>query len=269
MGTTDGELLGAYYHVSPQDQSTCNHLGTVMFGESTVRNGRCDFYEPFGQTHSWRVLDADENVIPVEGATYHVVVFLQEDVSAKFGIALGTWVENFWNAYDIDTPGCMRVMDDFSEKNGDQSDCFPNLSCPALGQEEDVGCVVDAEEVQANEVCELGQVCPDFLDPELCVVGGFKYVEPTMGSCGGQRCPAAVNMWEMVNMKMHEGMMDLEYTGNVEIDFVRGMVRCLIIYGNVLICTNVSFVAHLLLTHSSSNAVRWIDSSPRGCCAHV
>eukprot|EP00567_Pseudictyota_dubia_P015153 CAMPEP_0197438660 /NCGR_PEP_ID=MMETSP1175-20131217/5586_1 /TAXON_ID=1003142 /ORGANISM="Triceratium dubium, Strain CCMP147" /LENGTH=190 /DNA_ID=CAMNT_0042968431 /DNA_START=30 /DNA_END=598 /DNA_ORIENTATION=- len=59
--------IGAYYHVSPADQSTCNHLGAVMRNTTTVRNGRCDFFEPFGQTHSWRVLDADNNVIPVEG----------------------------------------------------------------------------------------------------------------------------------------------------------------------------------------------------------
>ena len=105
----------------------------------------------------------------------------------------------------------------------------PMVSCPALEEEEGVGSVIvdatELEQIQANEVCELGQVCPDFLDPELCVVGGFKYVESTMGACGGQRCPAAVNIWEMANMKMHDGMMDLEYTGDVEIDFVRSMVR--------------------------------------------
>ena len=61
-----------YLHASPADQSTCAHLDAVMSRASTVRDGRCDFYEPFGGTHSWRVLDADGNVLPTEGATYHV-----------------------------------------------------------------------------------------------------------------------------------------------------------------------------------------------------
>lgn len=67
-----------------------------MMDSSTIRNGRCDFYEPYGATNSWRVLDADNNVIPTAGETYHVAVWLQADVSGKFGIAVGTWVENFW-----------------------------------------------------------------------------------------------------------------------------------------------------------------------------
>lgn len=86
----DNNNIGAYYHISPADQSTCDHLGKVMSDSSTVLNGRCDFYEPFGGSHSWRVLDADNNVIPVSGATYYVAIFPQNNVSAKYGVALGT-----------------------------------------------------------------------------------------------------------------------------------------------------------------------------------
>lgn len=212
--------VGAYYHEAPQDQSTCDHLGSVMFEASTVLNGRCDFYEPFGRTHSWRVLDADNNSISVPNATYYVAMFLQEDVSAKFGVALGTWVENFWTQYELDTPGCTRVIDDFSEKDGDQTDCFPMVRCSALGEDEDAGCTIDGEAEVMKEVCELGELCSE---PD-CIYGSIiEYA--SQGSCGGQLCPAATNTWGKVNMEMHWLLMDLEYTGDAEIDFVRGMVR--------------------------------------------
>lgn len=118
---TDG--IRAYFHASPKDQSTCNHLGIIMEDASTVVDGRCDLFEPYGRMHSWRVLDADDNILPQgNGATYHVVIFLQEDTSAKVGIALGTWVENFVTRYNIDTPTCTRNLGNFSEKIDVQDD---------------------------------------------------------------------------------------------------------------------------------------------------
>ena len=45
-----------------------------------------------------------------------------------------------------------------------------------------------------------------------------------MGTCGGYDCPCAVIAWHDVNMAMHVGMMALDYTGEVEIDFARGMI---------------------------------------------
>ena len=81
--------VGGLLHQSPDDQSTCDHLGPTMKRSSRVRNGRCDFYEPYGRTNSWRVLGAD-NVLPIKGATYHVAVWLPGDVSGKFGVAVGT-----------------------------------------------------------------------------------------------------------------------------------------------------------------------------------
>ena len=102
--------LGAIIFRSPKDQSTCAHLGTVMQKHSKVVNGRCDFYEPYGRTHSWRVLDADNNVLPVKGADYYVALWLQDDQSGKVGVALGTWVENFWKPMTITTPSCVRNM---------------------------------------------------------------------------------------------------------------------------------------------------------------
>jgi hypothetical protein len=132
--------IGAYIRTSPADQSTCNHLGSVMSSVSTIRNGRCNFYEPHGQTNSWRVLDADNNILPVADATYHVAVYVQEDVSAKFSVALGTFDEDFATPFTIDTPTCTRDLSDFSEKLGAQDDCFPVVACPENRTTSVVGC---------------------------------------------------------------------------------------------------------------------------------
>lgn len=214
--------IGAYYHVSPQDQSTCNHLGVVMQESSTVVNGRCDFFEPFSQTNSWRVLDADNNVIPVQGTQYHVVVFLQQDEAAKFTVAVGTWVENFITQYNLNVPSCQRDMKDYYEKEGSQEECFPLVACSA-----DDASVVGCKNADANvepTICELGQVCSQE-EVEECEIAGVTYDESIMmGSCGGQLCPAAVKTWEETNMKMHVGMMDIEYSGDADVDFVRGMI---------------------------------------------
>jgi len=217
----NGNNIGAYFNASPEDQSTCDHLGTVMKEASSVVDGRCDFYESFGETHSWRVLDADNKLLPQgDGAIYHVAVFLQDDTSAKLGIALGTWVENFITQYKIDTPTCARDLGDFSEKKGLQDDCLPVMSCPTA--QRPIGCE-DATDFQNGPafVCELGQVC-DEMEGD-CVIANISYDPPTM-ACGGELCPAAVFIWEDINAKMHNGMMDLEYTGNPDIDFVRGMI---------------------------------------------
>ena len=221
----DNEGYGAVLHVSPDDQSTCDHLGIVMSGESSVVDGRCNFYEPFGSTNSWRILDTDENFLPVDGGDYYVAVYIQDDTSSKIGIALGTWVENFMTQYDLDMPTCQRDLleVDFSEeRNGPQDDCFPVVSCDAVVGDEaaPIGCVNDENTVEA--ACEVGEVCDETM--ESCVVAGVEYMSPMMGACGGERCPAAVRQWEIANMIMHRGMMDIEYTGNPDIDFVRGMI---------------------------------------------
>lgn len=122
-GPSDPRGFGALLHRSPADQSSCAHLGAVMQRSSTVREGRCDFYEPYGRTNSWRVLDADGNVIPVAGARYHVAVWLQEHVSGKFGVAVGTWREDFSSRFSIEAPGCARAdLGDFSEQHTGTSD---------------------------------------------------------------------------------------------------------------------------------------------------
>lgn len=234
--------VGAILHRSPQDQSTCDHLGTVMTESSSVKNGRCDFFEPFGQSNSWPILDADNNAIPVEGGTYHVAVWLQDDTSSKITIALGTWVEDFRTQFDIATPTCSRNLGDFHEKSSDFSASLPFTSCNGVTeiQNDDIG--------SDSDICELGQVCETEAD---CVIAGYAYEKPSM-VCGGMKCPAATALWEEVNMRMMMNMMDIEYTGSPDIDFVRGMIphheaardMCDILL-NDLTCTEVSDIDNL------------------------
>jgi hypothetical protein len=43
---------------SPQDQTTCDHLASdLMKQESSVVDGRCLFYDQFGGSNSWVVMD--------------------------------------------------------------------------------------------------------------------------------------------------------------------------------------------------------------------
>jgi hypothetical protein len=122
--------ISAVLHSAPADQSTCAHLGPTMARNSKVVNGRCDFLESYGQTHSWRVLDVDSTTIPTANAVYHVVVYLQSHTSGKFGIALGTWQEDFRTTMTVTEPACTVDLGDFSEKVAyEYALDFPVSSC--------------------------------------------------------------------------------------------------------------------------------------------
>jgi hypothetical protein len=78
--------------------------------------------------------------LPLAGEDYYVAIWLRDSSSAgsggntdgegqvtgKVGVALGTWVENFWASFDILTPSCSRpVGSDFSEeKNPGQASVY-------------------------------------------------------------------------------------------------------------------------------------------------
>jgi len=237
---------GAILLQSPEDQTTCDHLGTVMSEASTVRNGRCDFYEPFGGSNSWPTLDADNNILPVAGATYYVAVWIRDNMSSKLSIALGTWVEDFRTPFEVDEPSCDRVLNDFHEKETDQSENSPYVQCTG---DDPIGPVGNETSGEATDsVCVKGQVCESDTN---CVVDGMSYETPTM-VCGGMKCPAATALWEDVNMRMMKNMMDISYTGNPDIDFVRNMIphhvgasdMCDILL-NDLTCTEISDIDNL------------------------
>jgi len=200
--------IGAKLYQSPADQSNCDHLGATMTAASTVVNGRCDFYETFGRTNSWRVLDADGIKIPTKGEEYHVAVWLQDNTSGKFGVAVGTWKEDFRSAFDLATPGCERDMKHFAEQKAEVNpDCFPVVSCPGAP-------------AISKTMCEARD---DACGGAAVDTAGAAAAEAMMGGCGGEQCPAALSLWAAVNMKMHTGMA-LDFTGDSEVDFVRGML---------------------------------------------
>jgi hypothetical protein len=109
--------FGYWFNQAPDDQSTCDHLCDEMKKHSKVRLGRCDFWEPFTDTHSWRVVEGDEVYGPNVGATYYVAVWLRPYTSGKFGVAIGTWKEDFFTKYDLDSAVlCDHATRDYDEK---------------------------------------------------------------------------------------------------------------------------------------------------------
>lgn len=109
--------FGYVYNRAPDDQSTCDHLCDEMKKHSAVRMGRCDFYEPFTDTHSWRLVEGDEVYGPNVGATYYVAVWLRPWTSGKFGVAIGTWKEDFFTKYELDKAElCDKATMDYDEK---------------------------------------------------------------------------------------------------------------------------------------------------------
>lgn len=116
-GIPHSNTFGYWYNRAPDDQSTCAHLCDEMKKHSKPRMGRCDFYEPFTDTHSWRLVEGDEVYGPNVGATYYVAVWLRPYTSGKFGVAIGTWKEDFFTKYDLDSkPLCDKATKDFDEK---------------------------------------------------------------------------------------------------------------------------------------------------------
>jgi hypothetical protein len=110
--------FGYWFNRAPDDQSTCDHLCDEMKKHTSVRLGRCDFYEPFTDTHSWRLVEGDEVYGPNVGATYYVAAWLRPYTSGKFGVAIGTWTEDFFTKYDLDKAEvCDAATKDYDEKN--------------------------------------------------------------------------------------------------------------------------------------------------------
>jgi hypothetical protein len=83
--TGDGVVL----FDSPQDQSTCSHLEEVMNEASSIVDDRCHFYEPFGGSNSWVVLDREYNM--PEPGMYKFAVFVEGGTTAKAVFACCDW----------------------------------------------------------------------------------------------------------------------------------------------------------------------------------
>lgn len=248
-----GDSIGAVLHRSPADQSTCAHMGTVMTSSTSVVEGRCDFFEPYGRTHSWRLLDADDNLLPIKNAVYYVVAWFQGRTSGKMGIALGTWVEDFVRPLDIATPSCERTIVDWSEKLGDQGQCLPVTDCPVDAPIPKVACIAQGSCGQSrcddtladHAMCMFAQMCDCAVvtqthpcgskmesamgDVDInsvcgltCGSCGSEVYEAKM-ACGGSNCPSSVKLWDGANKNMMQNMA-IKYTCDPAVDFVRGMI---------------------------------------------
>jgi len=207
-GTTIFQNAGGYLHRAPDDQSNCDHLGMVMKGASTIRDGRCDFYEPFGRSNTWWIVEAETD-LPQDAADYYVVVWPRLSQTGKVNIAVGTWVENFFTPYPQPTPTCTIDLSDFHEKQTSNSACLPAVMCPST---ENIGCLDTNPGTGSTDV--LSKNCMD--ESTRALYHGQMV-------CGGNSCPNAARLWDEVNMRMHSGMA-IKYTGDVERDFVYGMI---------------------------------------------
>ena len=97
--------LGAVVYKSPVDQSTCSHLSSEeMAKESTVKDGRCNFYEPFGGSNLWVVADSAFK-LPITG-TYKIAVYEENRSTAKASFACCDWPEDFQTQFQIPKSTC-------------------------------------------------------------------------------------------------------------------------------------------------------------------
>jgi len=131
--------MGASLFESLANQTTCDHLQSVMGDASSVVDDRCHFYEPFGGSNSWVVLDESYPVETV--ANYKIAVFVEGGTTAKAAFACCDWPEDFVTPYTIsetDCPYCGNIPEEnpafssyfFEQKSMIEYGGFPPaLSC--------------------------------------------------------------------------------------------------------------------------------------------
>ena len=101
----DSEGVGAVVFHSPEVQSTCAHLTSEeMIEATTVQDSRCHFYEPFGGSNFWVVLD-DNYSVPMP-STYKIALYESNSSTAKASLACCAFPEDFLTLYDIPQTTC-------------------------------------------------------------------------------------------------------------------------------------------------------------------
>jgi len=97
--------LGAVVYKSPVDQSTCSHLvSQEMAKESTVKDGRCHYYEPFGGSNLWVVAD-NAYKLPTTGI-FKIAVYEENRSTTKASFACCDWPEDFQTQFQIPKSTC-------------------------------------------------------------------------------------------------------------------------------------------------------------------
>jgi plastocyanin len=180
----DGE--GAALFTSPEDQSSCAHLGSdMMTMASDVSDGRCHFHEPYGDTHSWVLLD--DMLTASAGGTFHFAIFTSDGSPTKLAFACCDWPEDFTTDYPMPAAECpyCGTMANFSSWDShfyETKAMAEYGGFPAAGNN---SCSV----IEAN--CSTGEVTAYLLDSstsmcsEFCATSGILALMPggTEGTC--------------------------------------------------------------------------------------
>jgi hypothetical protein len=96
---------GAVLYESPADQSTCAHLASEeMQGASEVTEGRCRFFETYGESHSWVLMD--QALITPQAGEYRFAIWVTTQTTAKFWFACCDWPEDFVTDFDMPIANC-------------------------------------------------------------------------------------------------------------------------------------------------------------------
>jgi hypothetical protein len=100
---------GALLFESPEDQSTCDHVQSEEMNAVTeVQDGRCHFYEEYGGSHSWVLID--QNFMAADAGKYRFVIFSGPNTgpltSTKLWFACCDWPEDFITPFQIPETTC-------------------------------------------------------------------------------------------------------------------------------------------------------------------
>jgi len=157
--------MGGALFKSPEDQSTCGHLTSqTMIDAVTVKDSRCHFYEPFGGSNLWVVMD--EELIAPEAGTYKIAVYEQAGNTAKASFACCDWPEDFVTPYNVPDPECAVCGSTADENPAWTSLYFEHKTMADYGGYPPLqNCLEDSTPIPLPE----GEGCPDlsslFADP--------------------------------------------------------------------------------------------------------
>jgi len=169
---------GAVLKIAPENQTTCKHLaspemteacGSVKSVESAGE--RCHFHEPFGDSHSWVLLD--ENVVAAESGEHRFAVWNPKKTTAKLSFACCAWPEDWQTEFEmpeVNCPYCGTGADNkdlgnwwaeqksMAEYGGFPAlqDCSADPGPPQQPQKCPVFKEAEADAVKQPESCKLG-----------------------------------------------------------------------------------------------------------------
>jgi hypothetical protein len=169
---------GAVLKEAPEDQTTCAHLASPEMSDAcgpvkSVESAgdRCHFHEPYGDSHSWVLLD--ENVTAAESGMHRFAIWNPKKTTAKLSFACCAWPEDWAKEFpmqEVDCPYCGTSPDNsalgswWSEtKSMTEYGGFPELQ----------DCNADAGPAKAPAKCppKAEAAAEEDKQPESCKLG--------------------------------------------------------------------------------------------------